>query len=225
MSTCILVTGVPYSGKSIIAGTLHHLGVFMGTFRRDPEIYNRGDIYEDKTLVNLNTSATNAYTDNHMLSAAHACLNNASFTYNDIFETNIASVAKHRSEKFNIWGFKDPRLLFPNLMVEFLEIVSGHSTIKLICSVRKLEDIAKCYSMCKDDQEYVKNAIYYFSGRNHAIFDQANLEKMKIGFDAPLRRPEEFVQSMADFAEMPVTENALAFVQGRNRRAEKDGKP
>jgi len=61
--------------------------------------------------------------------------------------------------------------------------------------------------------------------KNINQLEQTNVQKMYIGFEAPLNRPKEFVQSMADFAEVPITDNAFTFVNGRNERAKSDGKP
>ena len=225
MSNCILVTGSPYSGKSILAGTLHHLGIYMGTFEHPPKIYSRKDIYEDKALVQYNSIATNSLTDNAMIDTALKCLDNTTYSYDRTRKNDVENAIKKLSENYDVWGYKDPRFLFPNIWDNFIKIAKQYSDIKLIVSNRGLEDIVKCYERHKEDYRLTKIAVYYFLLRTQFIFQQFNGHKMIVGFDTPLNRPKEFVQSIADFAEVPIAENAMLFVNGRNERAKKDGNP
>lgn len=51
--TCIIVTGMHRSGTSMMAGILHHCGIYTGTCIQ-PDQYNEKGYFEDKAVLEIN---------------------------------------------------------------------------------------------------------------------------------------------------------------------------
>lgn len=101
----IIVLGPHRSGTSMVAGILHHLGVFMG---------------EDLVMGNMPEQPTGYFEDREFLQLNERILSRAGGGWQDIpdqaainstadrFSEEIADLIGRRSEH-KIWGWKDPR--------------------------------------------------------------------------------------------------------------------
>ena len=103
----IIVTGVGRSGTSVIAGILHHLGVYMGEEFIPANKSNLTGYWEDKEFIKLNA---------HLLEYQITI---------ELWYKKISELVSKRQALGEKWGFKDPSItnllnfyvqLFPNAL-------------------------------------------------------------------------------------------------------------
>lgn len=121
--SCIIVMGCFRSGTSAVAGTLHHLGVFMGERFDKPNSNNPKGFWEDLDFKEIHS----AYEENGQdLVLFHRGL-----------DVNYRGLISKREADHQLWGVKDP-LLCKHLK----KLTSNISDYKLIVCRRSVEDIA-----------------------------------------------------------------------------------
>ena len=225
-STCTFITGVPYSGKSIPAGVLHHLGVYMGEFKFTPDpIYNRHDYYESAFMADMNGAITGTRSLPGAIETIYKIFNNEfQYDYDYIGKNSLKLVFSEymRRGKYN-WGIKDPRLCLPNLLPSLIDIVREFSDVQLIICERDFDEILQCnidemagHNMPK---KYTYDYLYgYVTGWKYlsdGIYNNFSGNKMKIDFREPIDNYKLFVKKMADFVQLPVNRNAEIFLEKR----------
>ena len=234
-SICILITGMPYSGKSIPAGVLHHFGAHLGHFSLSPDsIYNRHDYFEHPQIVDMHSDITGTRSLSGMydaISDIHDC--KKSFSYDDITENAVGvivdAIVKNRIRKRlpnKVWGLKDPRLCLPEIMQSFCNIASQFSNIKLVVCERSYRDVIRCnYSaMMNSKMEVTFNDVVEYVRRWQNLVDNLYSEfaypKMKIYF----REFSKFhIKRLSQFVDLPITENAELFLEKRKEYVENNG--
>ena len=123
----VVVIGPPRSGTSVIARLLQEeLGVMMdeGPIAKRPQ--NPDGLYEDKELIRINEIAMRGWkpeVENKM---------------NMQWATQFAAFVANRMQRYDRWGFKDPRMvaLIPWMKQFLIDAI-------WIVPIRKQKDIAK----------------------------------------------------------------------------------
>ena len=239
-SICILITGMPYSGKSIPAGVLHHFGAHLGHFSLSPDsIYNRHDYFEHPQIVDMHSDITGTRSLSGMydaISDIHDC--KKSFSYDDITENAVEvivdAIIKNRIRKRlpnKVWGLKDPRLCLPEIAQSFHSIASQFSNVKLIVCERKHRDVIRCnYSaMMNSKMEVTFNDVVEYVRRWQTLVDNLyysfSCPKMKIYFEDFSN--EDFskfhIKRLSQFVGLPITESAKLFLEKRREYIENNG--
>ena len=226
MKSCIIVTGIPYSGKSIPAGILHHLGVFMGSFNLEPDsIYNRHDYYEHPQLVNINADITGSRDVIGMINTVKKISDGSvRFSYPEYRSVVINAMAESASEVgYETIGFKDPRLSFPNLLYQLTCIVRQHyPKIKLIVCKRDTESIFR--TMMQNEtvinhfsRTEVRKYLWQWEGLLSDVYHDFSGEKIRVRFDDFMNFPDELLYLLSGFSGLSITDSAKIFIQKRNR--------
>lgn len=144
--TCIIVLGCFRSGTSAVAGTLHHLGIFMGENFDEPNKNNPKGFFEDIEFKRLHESYEEGL--DHI----------------DPFYKNLV---EKRIENHDLWGVKDP------LLCKYLDkLTTFTSDHKLIVCRRSVAEIAA--SMGKsigipDERMFLPLAQDYVSRMNDSL--------------------------------------------------------
>jgi hypothetical protein len=235
---CIIVTGVPYSGKAIIAGVLHHLGIYMGEYSiRGKEnffFYGPYDGYEDAYFIDFHLKVTGTRHDHDILSKIRMCADdNKIFTYH-VAEPNSADEKENvlyeaivtgldfteariisNCETYPIWGLQEPRLCIPQLFHDFVGIVEQYAEPMLVVADRSLVDSAKSYDL--DDINYVLESLVVYQSVRNEIFYGFEGKKKMVSFDDTVFEPIEVVNNLAEFAEVEPTESAYGFLLERKQ--------
>lgn len=99
----IVVLGMHRSGTSLVAGLLHHLGVFMGDEFASGE--NLWCPYEDPAFVSLNQQILTAAGGSWRKPPSIEAIWRASHPFNE----RIQRLIRDRSSHYDLWGWKDPR--------------------------------------------------------------------------------------------------------------------
>lgn len=200
MGTVIVILGGHRTGSSLISGILHHLGVNMGQRFRPPDSGNKTGYWEDldfeeihkKIVLNWQCPRPN-------------------------FKPHAVEYAKLMKEKLiqPLWGVKDPKLCF--CFNEFSELATGHD-VKVITTHRDPEAVAKsilsvrfiprCSSVPPNPTATHE---LYEKARAQAL-DNFKGQRLNINYDLLIHDIEPHVQKIADFAGVPITADALKFV-------------
>jgi len=208
----IVILGMHRSGTSLVAGLLHHLGVFMGEndITSDPWQH-----YEDPTFVSLNQQLLSSAGGSWSKPPSAEAIWRFSHQYNE----RIQRLLRERSS-FSHWGFKDPRTcLTINLWHHHLLL---WSTPRYVMVWRERERIvSSLYQRAKiigdDDRTEAEwtqllgaywgrviNFLSLYHPNYHAVWYE-DLINPAIS--------ESIVRSLADFCDIPFNSDALSFIQ------------
>lgn len=223
--TCILITGVSYSGKSIPAGVLHHLGIHMGDFRLTPDpIYNRHDYYENIGIVDRHGDMTKTRNlPGNIQTIYDVCERNFRYSYNDIGKKTMRFIIETIASRYRHWGLKDPRLCIPNLFSDFADIAQEYSIVKLIICERDFDEILQCNIDEMDGHKmpdkytcsYLSEYVKYFKYLADQVWENFDGEKIKVEFNESIDSPDKFLQKICNFANVEETYNAKLFLEKR----------
>jgi len=224
-STCTLVTGVSYSGKSIPAGVLHHLGIHMGDFYLAPDpVYNRHDYYENIGIVDRHGDITGTRSLPGNIQVIHDVIEeNSQYYYSDVGKNTFEAICGMISIKHKFWGLKDPRLCIPNLFPEFVKVAKEFATVRLIICERDFHEILQCNidDMAGHNQpkkysyEYLFDYVTYFKYLSDEVWKNFDGEKIKVEFRESIDDPDKFLQKICNFAGVEATDNARLFLEKR----------
>jgi len=107
MNNILCITGMHRSGTSLIASWLEHCGLNIHNGNViGPHIGNSKGHFEDKDFVNLHSSAILA---EHPMSKNWQVFVDKLMTFSDGHLSTAKKLVSERNEKFNNWGWKDPR--------------------------------------------------------------------------------------------------------------------
>lgn len=147
--TCIIVMGCFRSGTSAVAGTLHHLGVFMGDRFDQPNANNPKGFWEDLEFKELHSAYEDCQHDSCDL------------------DVNYRQLISKREAEHELWGVKDPLLC--KYLSKITSVISDH---KLIVCRRSVEEIS--VSMGKaigfpDEKMFLPLAVSYVDELNKSL--------------------------------------------------------
>jgi len=187
--TCIIVMGCFRSGTSAVAGTLHHLGVFMGERFDPPNANNPKGFWEDLDIKSLHSEYESGELKVPDLDILYRCW---------VLERN----AEHK-----LWGVKDPLLC--KYLHKITSVIPDH---KLIVCRRSVEEIA--VSMGKaigfPDDKFRPLAQSYVDELNKSLaaYTGPVLEVQKT--DSML----QILEPICEFVGLPSNQAAVEFLGG-----------
>ena len=200
-SSCIIVLGCFRSGTSAVAGTLHHLGVFMGDHFDPPNQNNPKGFFEDLEFQKIH----NLIDDNRLVSEVYPS-KIADKNVDDLYEKLIVQ----REHDHPIWGIKDPLLCkYLGKLTTFLK--ADH---KLIVCRRPVEEIAA--SMTKSIGLGMNSDPMMFKPLAQHYID--HMEKSLAGYGGPVLEIQktdsmlQILEPISNFVGLPVTDAAREFL-------------
>lgn len=181
----IVVLGCYRSGTSLVAGILHHLGVFMGEKFDDPSPANPKGFFEDiefKRLFNMWTSGKEV-------------------------SGLVKNLIQQRDLIHPLWGVKDPQMCL--LLDRFLLLTNN---VKVIAVHRSNNDI--CNSLSKSiahsNPETYKPLVDYYLMKMTENLQLYQGEILNLNFDSLLRDRKE-IEKISVFTNLPLNKNVLEF--------------
>lgn len=220
-STCVIVYGLPRSGTSAVAGVLKRLGVCMGTHFTDADDRNPGGYYEDLLYTSFHASITGTSSFDGMHRTMMAVCAGKIFHWHEVhdrLDSYYRRIISMSVKGSNLWGVKDPRFCFPDILKDFATIASEYANVYLIIVRRNIFDTTNSFrsviDKTKDTIDYEKTllAISYLSGMRDQIYRDSNVSKGIINYEDLVARPQKCIEKMADFLDVPVTEEAIDFI-------------
>lgn len=195
--TCYLVLGTPRSGSSCVAGVLHRLGVRMALADFVPATSaNPRGFYEDQELVSrllLPTGRPLTLAEEHRLCSW------------------LRPALAARCAPGEPWGFKSHLLAFA--WPYFLRCCPW--PVKVIRTERPLAvsraSWRSAFGSSCDRVVQVAQAL-------EALDAASDLLLLRVPYDKLLASPQETVAAIADFAGVPVTEEAVRWVDATQRK-------
>jgi hypothetical protein len=154
--SCIIVMGCYRSGTSAVAGTLHHLGVFMGERFDQPNANNKKGYWEDLDFKDLHKEF-------------EECVYFSDQESQDVADKKYKLLVSKRESEHKLWGIKDPRLCNLYLLEKIISCLTTDH--KMIVCRRSVEEIADSLarSTGNDRQIFVSSAQAYVDGMNRSI--------------------------------------------------------
>lgn len=217
---CIIVLGLPRSGTSLVAGVLHHLGVFMGEKFTTPDFWNPRGYSENLEITGPLANATGSTMTDGVL---YVAASGQTFCLPQGVLAEITRRMRDIEAKHEIWGFKDPRLLFPGILDDLLGSIE--SKLKFIVTVRQRSRIkasieAKLRYLLdgKASGLPVDAAIDQLAMRLVDIMAGLPSSPLVVRFDSLIDSPEAEVKRIADFVNLKVTREVLEFPEPLFRR-------
>lgn len=211
----IVVLGMHRSGTSLVAGLLHHLGVFMGEdFPTDDSPWCH---YEDPAFVSLNqqllTSAGGSWRNPPSLES----LWRGSHNYNEQIQRLIRDRYAH-----NHWGWKDPRTsltvpiwhhhltLWPS-KPKYVMVWRERETIvaSLLQRARAKGDTDKTEAHWTQLTGFYWGRVINFLGVHHPSYYAIWYEQLLNPDTSELA-----VQSLCTFCDIPFDPAAISFIKG-----------
>ena len=194
-SSCVIVLGCFRSGTSAVAGTLRHLGVFMGDLFDPPNQNNPKGFFEDLEFKKIHNWMEDSSDIDHLYKNA-----------DDFYEELIAQ----REHDHPIWGIKDPLLCkYLGKLTTFLK--ADH---KLIVCRRPVEEIAA--SMTKSIGLGMNSDPMMFKPLAQHYID--HMEKSLAGYGGPVLEIQktdsmlQILEPISNFVGLPVTDAAREFL-------------
>lgn len=180
----IVVLGCYRSGSSAVAGTLHHLGVFMGEkFDPSSKVNPRG-YFEDIEFKDLHKLAIEG---------------------KDVYQ-EYQKLVKYRCN-LPVWGIKDPRLC---ILIDKLPLDPDY----VICTHRPISEITNSLHKVLPREPKEKWSIlidHYLTQRDLWLQTYCG-PVMDVRFQELMSNPYRMVQTIATFVSVPFRESAVKFI-------------
>lgn len=213
---CYIVTGLPRSGTSATAGVLHHLGIPMlrdSSVRKDR--YNKNGYYENLHVINKNVMITGTRTFSQMIKA----INNVNLGHKydvdiSLYERPILGMMKDNT----IFGFKDPRFCFPDLLVTFIYKLYEYiprSNIRIFLTYRNPKSIASSLLTLTDldiEKRELEESLYQFYRRTFNMVRKTELDYHVVSYESLINNTNATVNRLARHCNVPVTQSAISFI-------------
>ena len=226
----LVVTVLPRSGTSAIAGVLHHLGIDMirGKINNEPrkDKYNSKGYYENMAVVNLNVRTTNTRTFNEMVEAID--ISNGGHVFE--FATELAYVQSVAKMSLNAGpcGVKDPRFILPGLLEKFVAELKDHfypENIKIIVTKRSILSTIDSLKSIKgiDLSSYSDDDLYDIlsNGWINAVAridENLGCDFNVFDYDELVRNPPYVIGEIAEFCNVPIVKEAINFIDPSLKR-------
>ena len=212
MSKIYVVIGCPRSGTSITAGGVHKLGIPMfpstdkAIYGNQGDDWNKGGMYADIDFYSLVSPRLPGLS-----------LPSADWTPdNEAINLITAMVAERTNPK---WGFKGLHSWIGAAVLQQM----GHD-VRIINTSRPLEQSQASYlaRIGPDSMWQVGGAEFIAACKLQAdtFYESFSGPKMIVDFDSMLADPTAGMTAIASFAGVPVTQEAIDFVNAEWRRFE-----
>lgn len=233
MSKCILVLGLPRSGTSMIAGILHHLGVFMGNQLTPADKRNPNGFFENLHFINFHARATSTMTFTDIVNTWKRVQNGETFPLNkDVDEARRSAVRESYKAIISItaqgheyWGIKDPRLIIPNLLDDFFVFAEGIvDDVRIIYIKRNSESIAKSLLSVTDKKytlDELREIVVWTQDHIKKRLTNLNVPRMYFEYERVLKEKEKHVNRIMHFCkidEYSRMQNAVDFIDPNLRK-------
>lgn len=206
MSKCFLVLGTPRSGTSCVAGILHHLGIPMGEKFPDADVWNPAGYFQDIEFEVIVAEE---------LRCQFPVWREVRDKDHTSGDTRIRNLAIKRRMAYDTWGVKSNRLVY------FLDaFIEGAEDVSIITTERSLKTSIESWqarAACEKDiaAEVIRNM-------SEAIKLSLALCKkepiLEINYDDLIQNPKLWVEQIAGVTNLPVTEEAIRWVNSDLRR-------
>lgn len=189
--SCVIVYGFYRTGSSAVAGVLHHLGVFMGSQFDPPNNNNPQGYWEDLAFKNLHQA---------MLEG-------------DNVEKEYIALIRQR-EQLPLWGVKDPLLclllpnLIDNLKTDYKIIHCTRTDQGCVDSLVRSTGGDRAF-LERMRQEYKKHEVKHWS--KYVARHERQKYTMHVPYEFVFH--STFVEAIAKFVGLPVTNEALSVVK------------
>lgn len=208
-STCVIVFGVQRSGTSATAGLLHHLGVHMGNSFTNPAINdnNSKGYFEALEWIWINQRALGGARDfyhmyNLLVNILYPDRRTMAVSYNQEQRIYLNTTASMVSRQYELWGVKDPRFFYPNLLEEFAEIVSSHAEVKIVYCHRDSESVAGSIARVTQrpvKKQLIREAVKMRQELNANLLEKLPYDTINIYFEKYFVDPEKQGRELAKF--------------------------
>jgi len=219
MATCILILGTPRSGTSCVAGVVHHLGIPTGEDCLPPDDWNPVGYFQDKAFEDILHACFGFFHFpqwDEVINRPPGRFSNESTRTLKQTATAIRNLAAQRAATHEIWGVKSNRLSF---FLDALALGAGDD-VRIIQTFRpEAESIAswKARSQYEDD-EAVKPIRYMAHAITKGMERAAVAPDLVVDYNGLIDETETWVTRIADVCGVPVTQEALTFVNAGFRR-------
>jgi hypothetical protein len=213
MSEVYVVAGPPRSGTSVTAGILHALGVNMGF----GGFINDNQPIVDESGVVWNAKGMFACRDFHLFCSRYLKgLDRPSDTWSPDSEgaVEMAALLSARSH-LPKWGLKGTWSI-----AAVSPLVSLNLPVRLIVCNREVSHsqesfTARTFSQFKEE---APSFVADMRARVDSVFESFNGPKLAVSFDALFDNTESTLQSLADFVELPLNDDARNMIDPSGRR-------
>ena len=210
----IIICGMHRSGTSALAGLLHSNGIIMGeekNFIPKPKKQNSKGFFENYRfrLFNDELLAYNNY---------------KAKSFNPIIPQIIPSIKSYEvaqklineyNNKYNIWGFKDPRTC---LTLNFWLLAMGSIDKKIIVNYRNFDSISKSLWSRKnrgDIKKFIKLCEVYYSRVEKVLKNFSHVPIINLDFDNLCNNTEKEAERLFKFLEHDIKD--LSFIENKLR--------
>jgi len=212
--TTTVILGMHRSGTSLVAGLLHHLGIFMGEgFGNDGDWCH----YEDPAFVSLNQQLLTVAGGSWQNPPSIQSIWHSSHLYNEQIQRLLRERSVHSS-----WGFKDPRAcLTINLWHDHLclwekpkYIIVWRDKDKIITSL--LQRAKARGDVSRTEAQWAQLVGVYW-GRLLDFIVLRNPETYSVWYEQLVDPAGNtpIVEGLADFCDVPYTASVLSFIRGK----------
>jgi len=219
-----IVTGLPRSGTSLVAGILHNLKIDMisgHAIRKDSR--NTMGFFERSQVVNVNAMLTNSKTFIGVVESAEKVSNGYLFDVrSNIYNIVIDDIFV---KKGNHIGVKDPRFCYPQLLDIFTNSLLRHiplENIKVLLTYRDIFSIIDSLASIDDDIPADKPTMIpylldiYLSTLKFVIEKQYRFKI--VSYERLVADRQKGVQEIADFCDVPIMSQAVSLVDQKLKR-------
>jgi len=219
-----IVTGLPRSGTSLVAGILHNLKIDMisgHAIRKDSR--NTMGFFERSQVVNVNAMLTNSKTFIGVVESAEKVSNGYLFDvrsniYNIVIDDILVKEGNHI-------GVKDPRFCYPQLLDIFTNSLLRHiplENIKVLLTYRDIFSIIDSLASIDDDIPADKPTMIPYL--LDIYLSTLKIEKEKqyrfkiVSYERLVADRQKGVQEIADFCDVPIMSQAVSLVDQKLKR-------
>lgn len=201
---CVVVLGLPRSGTSAVAGTLHRLGVHMGDELMPAFHVNPKGFYEDMEFVRLHNRlmcGRDKDPREDMILAQGG----------EAWRHYAAAIAARCGRP--VWGVKDPKLCF--LLPKF--VAFAPCLVRVVAVARRFHDVVDSYSrlwgggMGVDEARARVGRYLYQMGKSLDALPPT-VPVLPLQYEDLCADPEVHARRLASFARVPYDPAAAAFV-------------
>lgn len=232
MSTAIVVTGLPRSGTSAVAGILHRLDVPLGKHFTEADDTNKKGFYEDIRFANINALMTRTanFTD-WMVAIDKVANEGAMFNIVDmprqISTYAYVGLIMAQCTKYQVWGVKDPRFILPYVLEDFLKSTLSIVRVGVIHVQRDLDSVYNSLlsvsTMSSDVKERTRANLKVVRDGFKERLIEIDLPVLEINYDNILYDSTGETEAIASFvyADIPEPdkiEEAASFIDKNLRR-------
>jgi len=210
--TAILVTGVPRSGTSAVAGVIYHLGVHMGnTFVALGDMNPRGS-FEGVLTTQTFAAMTDTVGMRDLLQAFSDGSSDGRCPY------LLLDVFRIWAKEYSLWGFKEIRLLVPGLFDEMVSFISEFDTVRVVGTRRSIEASGRSVHNRYHDLHDLDpvTACQVGQDRLQEILDRT--DSRLVDYDCLIDDTVSEVHGIAEWLGVPFQQGAVDFIEPTLRR-------